>query len=55
LTTRDNSGKDILGEKPLALSTQDAQLALQKVADAEVRLQVGFSLARLPTAAFVAR
>jgi predicted dehydrogenase len=36
------AGKDILCEKPLGLSLHSAQAALQAVADAAVRLQVGF-------------
>ncbi len=36
------AGKDILCEKPLGLSTQSAQDALRAVAEAGVRLQVGF-------------
>jgi predicted dehydrogenase len=36
------AGKDILCEKPLGLSTESAQQALRAVADAGVRLQVGF-------------
>jgi inositol 2-dehydrogenase len=36
------AGKDILCEKPLGLSLQSAHAALQAVADAGVRLQVGF-------------
>src|ERR1700678_2668764 len=37
-----HAGKDILCEKPLGLSRESAQDALQAVADAGVRLQVGF-------------
>ena len=36
------AGKDILCEKPLGLSVQTAQAALRAVADAGVRLQMGF-------------
>jgi predicted dehydrogenase len=36
------AGKDILSEKPLALTLADARLALDAVAAAGVRLQVGF-------------
>ena len=36
------AGKDILCEKPLALSLEDANAALQAVAKAGVRMQVGF-------------
>jgi inositol 2-dehydrogenase len=36
------AGKDILCEKPIALSLSDAQGALQAVAKAGVRLQIGF-------------
>jgi predicted dehydrogenase len=36
------AGKDILCEKPLGLNLESAQAALQAVADAGVRLQVGF-------------
>jgi predicted dehydrogenase len=36
------AGKDILCEKPLGLSRESAQAALRAVADAGVRLQVGF-------------
>ena len=36
------AGKDILCEKPLALNSKDARSALKAVADAGVRLQVGF-------------
>lgn len=36
------AGKDILCEKPLAVTRADAQKALKAVADAGVRLQVGF-------------
>src|SRR5579862_6169561 len=36
------AGKDILCEKPLATTRADAQKALKAVADAGVRLQVGF-------------
>jgi scyllo-inositol 2-dehydrogenase (NAD+) len=36
------AGKDILCEKPLALNLDDAQSALQEVAKARVRLQIGF-------------
>jgi len=36
------AGKDILCEKPLALSLEDAQAALEEVERAKVRLQLGF-------------
>jgi predicted dehydrogenase len=36
------AGKDILCEKPLALSLADAHAALESIARAKVRLQVGF-------------
>lgn len=36
------AGKDILCEKPIALTLQDAHAALQDVARAKVRLQIGF-------------
>src|ERR1700723_3168766 len=36
------AGKDILGEKPLALNLEDAQMALTAVSKAGTRLQVGF-------------
>jgi scyllo-inositol 2-dehydrogenase (NAD+) len=36
------AGKDILCEKPLALSIEDADAALKAVANAGVRLQIGF-------------
>jgi myo-inositol 2-dehydrogenase / D-chiro-inositol 1-dehydrogenase len=36
------AGKDILGEKPLALTLADASSALRAVAKAGRRLQVGF-------------
>jgi myo-inositol 2-dehydrogenase / D-chiro-inositol 1-dehydrogenase len=36
------AGKDILCEKPIAVTIEDAQLALQAVAKAGVRLQIGF-------------
>ncbi|MFY9527844.1 MAG: Gfo/Idh/MocA family oxidoreductase [Candidatus Acidiferrales bacterium] len=36
------AGKDILCEKPLALSLEDAHTALKAVSEARVRLQIGF-------------
>ncbi len=36
------AGKDILCEKPLALSLEDAHAALKAVSEARVRLQIGF-------------
>jgi len=36
------AGKDVLCEKPLALSLEDAHAALRAVAKANVRLQIGF-------------
>jgi scyllo-inositol 2-dehydrogenase (NAD+) len=40
--TAASAGRDILCEKPLALNLEDANAALKCVADAGVRLQVGF-------------
>jgi predicted dehydrogenase len=40
--TAARAGKDILCEKPLGVDLDSAQAALQAVADARVRLQVGF-------------
>jgi len=42
IRTAAGAGKDILSEKPLALDLQDAQSALDAVAKAGVRLQIGF-------------
>ena len=36
------AGKDILCEKPMAVTIEDADLALREVAKAKVRLQIGF-------------
>jgi len=36
------SGKDILCEKPIAVTVEDAEAALREVAKAKVRLQIGF-------------
>ena len=42
IRTAASAGKDILSEKPLALNLADARAALDAVAAAGVRLQIGF-------------